>query len=164
MRNLRNCLAAILLFGPVIMAQKAKEGGWLDLMPAGEGRDLISESCTSCHNLKVIVHARMNRADWGRTINDMIQRGAPVFPEEIEQMATYLATAFGPNVPKLVNVNTATKEEFGKLPNLTPEMVNRILDARGKAGPFKNSEDLRRALGIDKAEFDKSASWLKYGE
>ena len=164
MRNLVLFLVLVLLVLPGAPAQgpKPKEEGWPELLPPGDGRELVLSTCTSCHNLKVVVHARMSRAEWAKSVNDMIQRGAPVFPEEIEPLTTYLSKAFGTSVPKLVNVNTASREELEKLPNLKPEIVTRILDARGKAGPFKSSEELRRALGMEKADFEKILYLLKY--
>jgi hypothetical protein len=166
MRNLVLLLASVLFFLSAALAQghKAKDEGWPELLPAGEGRQLVLDSCASCHNLKIVVHARMSRADWARSVNDMIQRGAPVFPEEIEPITAYLSKAFGTAVPKLVNVNTASRENLEKLPNLKPEMVARIVEARSKAGPFKNSEELRRALGMEKGDFEKILYLLKYSD
>jgi len=123
---------------------------------------LILASCTSCHNLRVVVSARMTPAAWTKSLNDMIQRGAPVFPEEIGPITAYLSKAYGPDVPKLVNVNTASREELEKLPDLTPEMATRLLEARDKSGPFKNSEALRHALGIEKGDSAKFVYLLKY--
>ena len=112
MRNLVLLLLAVLFVLPMILAQgqKAKDEGWPELLPPGDGRELVLNSCNTCHNLKVVVHARLSRAEWTKSVNDMIQRGAPVFPEEIEPITAYLSRAFGTAVPKLVNVNTAGRE------------------------------------------------------
>lgn len=164
MRNPVLLLMSVLSLLPAALAQgqKVKDEGWPELLPPGDGRELVLNSCASCHNLKIVVQARMSRADWAKSVNDMIQRGAPVFPEEIEPITTYLSKAFESAVPKLVNVNTATREDLEKLPNLKPEIVTRILEARGKAGPFKNSEELRRTLGMEKGDFEKILYLLKY--
>src|SRR5437773_10318460 len=95
------------LFG---LMQNAKDDGWSPLLPPGDGRDLVLTSCATCHNVKVVVHARKNRDDWSKTIGDMIQRGAPIFPEEIAPITSYLSTTFGPAVPALVNINAAARE------------------------------------------------------
>ncbi len=164
MRNLVLLLLAVLLALPIAPAQgqKPKDEGWPELLPPGDGRELVLNSCNSCHNLKVVIHARLSHADWTKSVNDMIQRGAPLFPEEIEPITAYLSRAFGTAVPKLVNVNTASREELEKLSSLKAEMVARILEARGKAGPFKNSEEFRRALGMEKGEFEKILYLFKY--
>lgn len=159
-------LVSVLVVLPAFsgQGQKTKDEGWSDLLPPGDARALILDSCTSCHNLKVVVVARKSQADWAKSVNDMIQRGAPVFPEEIEPMTTYLSKAFGADVPKHVNVNTASRGELEKLPNLKAEIVARILEARSRSGPFKNSEEFRRALGMDKAEFEKILYLFKYSD
>ena len=140
-----------------------KDEGWSDLLPAGKDKDLVISSCTnSCHNLKVVVEGRKTRADWEKSVNDMIQRGAPIFPEETEPIISYLAKVFGPEVPHLVNVNAAGREELQKVPNLKPEIATRIVELRVKSGPFKNAEELRKALAMEKDDFEKIRYLLKY--
>ena len=153
----------LILSLPFAFAQKKpKDEGWADLLPPGDNRDLVLSSCGGCHNLKVVVQARKTPAEWGKCVNDMIQRGAQIFPEEIEPMTTYFVKSFGKDTPKLVNVNTATREDLEKLPDLKPELAARILEARGKNGSFKNADDLRRALGMEKDEFEKIHYRLAY--
>ena len=159
----RNTLALIFLSSATFaQSDKVKDEGWSALLPPAEARQSVLDSCGSCHNLKVVVHARKSRADWAKATNDMIQRGAQLFPEEIEPITAYLSKFYGPDVPKLVNVNTATREELEKLPNLKPEIVTRILDARAKSGPFKNPDELRHALGIESSSLENVVYLLKY--
>lgn len=166
MRNIPLLAPSVLLVLSAALAQgqKAKEGAWAELLPPGEGRELVLDTCASCHNLKVVVLARKSRADWAKSLNDMIQRGAPVFPEEIDPLTVYLSKVFGTDVPQPVNVNSASREELEKLPNQKPEIVTRILEARSKAGPFKNSEELRRALRMEKGDFEKILYLFKYSD
>jgi len=155
-------LAVLVLSCALAYSQKAKDEGWSELLPPGEGRDLALSSCGTCHNLKVVVHARKDRDAWAKSVNDMIQRGAQIFPEEIGPITAYLSKSFGASVPMLVNVNTASRQELEKLPNMSPEIAARILEARAKAGNLKNPEELRRALGMEKAEFEKIQYSLEY--
>jgi type II secretory pathway component PulK len=163
MRTFILVVASMAALAPLCaQSEKAKDEGWSDLLPPGEARQSVLESCSSCHNLKVVVLARKNRSEWAKAINDMIQRGAQLFPEEIEPITNYLVKVCGPDVPKLLNVNTATKEELAAVPGLKPDLASRILDARAKAGPFKSAEDLRQALKLDPADFEKIRYLLKY--
>ena len=162
MRNSSLLLLILLTIPAFPQSDKVKDDGWSDLLPAGDGRQTLLDSCASCHNLKVVVDARKSRAGWSKAINDMVQRGAQLFPEEIEPLTAYLFKFYGPDVPKLVNVNTATREELEKLPDLKPEIAARIVEARTKAGPFKNPEELRRAIGMEKPDFEKFFYLLKY--
>jgi DNA uptake protein ComE-like DNA-binding protein len=163
MQKLLLIATSLLALAPVhAQSEKTKDEGWSDLLPPGDARQSVMESCTSCHNLKVVVLARKNRTEWGKAVNDMVQRGAQLFPEEIEPITNYLVKVCGQDVPKLVNVNTATREELAGLPNMNPGLVTQILDARGKAGPFKSADDLRQALKLDQAGFEKIRYLLKY--
>ena len=143
-------------------AQKPKEEGGPAVLPPAEARALVLESCTTCHSTRVIADARLSREAWAKDINDMIQRGAQVFPEEIGPITDYLSKAFGPGVPKPLNVNTATREDLEKLPGMKPELAARIVDVRAKASSFRSPEELRRALGMEKAEFEQVLYLLKY--
>lgn len=163
MRNLVLLIASLVAFIPLrAQSGQVKDEGWSELLPPGEARQSVVDSCSGCHNLKVVVLARKNRSEWSKAINDMVQRGAQLFPEEIEPITNYLVKVCGPSVPKLVNVNTATKEELAALPNLNADLAARILEARAKNGPFKNPDDLRQALKLEPAEFEKIRYLLKY--
>lgn len=150
-------MAATLLPG-----QKSKDEGWSELLPPGEGRDPVLDSRNSGHNLKVVVQARQSRAEWAKSFNDMMQRGSQLFPEEIDPITTYLSKAFATDVPKLVNVTTASRRDSEKLPNFSPEIGNRIPEAGTKAGAFKNAEELRRAPGMQQDDFEKIRYRLEY--
>ncbi len=85
-------LAAVLSTLPVALAQgpRVKDEGWSELLSPGEGRELVLDSCMACHNLRVVVNARKSRGDWAKAVNDMIQRGAQVFSDEIDPITGYL--------------------------------------------------------------------------
>jgi hypothetical protein len=158
-------MIATFLAAITVMAQgRRRDEGWAALMPPGNGRGLITVSCTGCHGLRVIVNARRTPAEWSVTLNDMIQRGSPVFPDEIEMMSNYLARSFPATLPKLVNANTASREEMEKLPGMNAEIAARMVDARAKSGAFGNSEAMRRALGMEKTEFEKIVYLFKYSD
>jgi predicted DNA-binding helix-hairpin-helix protein len=160
-------MSGIVLFVCLMVAAAAQQPEpnaerLLPPMPPGEGRDLVQTDCVGCHKLNMIFQTRKTQAAWAKEVNDMIQRGAAVFPEEIEPITAYLRKNFGPDVPPAINVNTASRAQLEKLPGIKAEMVERILSARAKAGAFKDSEELRRALGLDKDEFAKDFYLLKY--
>ena len=144
--------------------QKPENKGWDDLLPPGAGRESVTTTCVTCHGLKTVVIARKSQADWAKAINDMIQRGAPVFPDEIEPLVQYLSKSFPTTLPKPVNVNTATVAELEKIPGMKPEVAQQIVDARTKSGAFKNAADLQRAAGLDQADFASVRYLLKYSE
>ncbi len=54
-----------------------------------------------------------------------------------------------------ININTATKTEFEKLPNIGPKKAERIIKYRLEHGDFKRIEDLVKVKGIGKKTLEK---------
>jgi mono/diheme cytochrome c family protein len=74
---------------------------WAADMPDGEGKGLVLGACTQCHSLNSTVLQRKTAAAWGRTVRDMVARGAQLQPDEIDVITSYLAQSFGPEAPPL---------------------------------------------------------------
>ena len=66
------------------------------MLPSGEGKDLVVELCGKCHNLQKVVSSRKTDKEWERSVYDMVNRGAQIFPEEVDQIVKYLAKSFPP--------------------------------------------------------------------
>lgn len=47
-----------------------------------------------------------------------------------------------------VSINTGTKAQFDSLPGIGPVLAQRIIDYRGKSGPFATLEDIQKVSGI----------------
>ena len=50
-----------------------------------------------------------------------------------------------------VDVNLATAAEFARLPGVGPALAARIIELRGRDGPFASVDDLRRVRGVGDA-------------
>ena len=81
-------------------------------LPEGKGKELVESVCAQCHGLRETTSARLTAQEWQSILNDMVARGAPLFDEENEVVAEYLAKNFGPEVSAKVNVNKATAREL----------------------------------------------------
>lgn len=55
----------------------------------------------------------------------------------------------------MVNINTATSEEFQTLPGIGEVTAQAIVDDRDSNGPFASIEDLMRVSGIGEKKFEK---------
>ena len=72
---------------------------WTAMLPAGDGQQETKELCGSCHNVQKIVQSRKTPQEWERTVNDMLARGAQIFPDEAEKITKYLSQSFPPDKP-----------------------------------------------------------------
>jgi mono/diheme cytochrome c family protein len=64
---------------------------WFALNP-GPGKDLVLTACVQCHDLRWIESQQKSEAAWRRTVNEMIWRGAPLIPGEVDVITKYLST------------------------------------------------------------------------
>lgn len=97
-RSLALAIVASLAASAVpLHAQEGKPPG--DALPPGAGRDIVAVACTQCHGLGVITQLREGEQAWRFQVYDMVTRGAQVSSAEIDAVAKYLATSFGPGVP-----------------------------------------------------------------
>jgi len=65
-------------------------------LPPGEGRDIVTSACTSCHPLTVILALRDGPVGWKRHVDTMIMKGAQLTPREADTLLAYLNANFGP--------------------------------------------------------------------
>ena len=58
-------------------------------------KQLVETRCTVCHDLARVVALKRRPADWDTLVGNMINRGAPVGPDERQTIVSYLAAQFG---------------------------------------------------------------------
>ena len=63
------------------------------------GADLTQAKCAICHEIEHVVRARQSRVEWEETMRRMVQRGAPLTPDEIRVITDYLATYYNREGP-----------------------------------------------------------------
>ena len=59
-----------------------------------DGKTLLETRCTTCHTLAKIVNAQGTAAQWQQVVDQMIQRGAVLTPDEESILVQYLAANF----------------------------------------------------------------------
>ncbi len=64
-------------------------------MPEGEGKAMVTSVCSTCHSLGTVLNHRGNQEEWEQKVNEMISRGAQIFPDEMETIVGYLAANYG---------------------------------------------------------------------
>ena len=63
-------------------------------LPAGKGKDLVENTCGSCHGLDVVVAQHATKDGWASIVDYMVSRGATGTPDEIATIVDYLAKNF----------------------------------------------------------------------
>lgn len=69
-----------------------------NLLPPGDGRDVVAVACTQCHGPNVFAQLREGADAWRFQVYDMILRGAQVQPDDVDKVVGYLSASFGPGV------------------------------------------------------------------
>jgi len=63
------------------------------VLPNGPNRDLVARICSACHDLGMVVGTGgRSRAGWNGSIDDMVQNGLSISPEERATVLDYLST------------------------------------------------------------------------
>src|SRR5215510_9765756 len=65
-------------------------------MPEGEGKKLLEERCTSCHDLKPVVSLKQSQGAWKELVVKMVRYGAQLDDKEVDVATEYLMKHFGP--------------------------------------------------------------------
>src|SRR5512146_1485251 len=65
-------------------------------LPDGKGKDVVEAACTACHDADVILKSGGTRDDWAMGVQQMIDLGAMIKPEQISVLVDYLAAHFPP--------------------------------------------------------------------
>jgi cytochrome c len=64
----------------------------------GKGAELATARCVTCHDATHITRTKLSRGEWEFNIKNMIERGAPVAPDEVAPILEYLATYYNRDV------------------------------------------------------------------
>ena len=72
-------------------------------LPAGEGRELAQSVCaTACHDATPLLMKRDGESGWRMSVERMVvQKGAQLFPDDLETLVRYLATRLGPGAGRM---------------------------------------------------------------
>lgn len=85
-------------------------------LPPGPGRAFVLEGCVQCHDLRPILSQKKSAQAWRRTVNEMVWRGAPLFPGEAHVVADYLGQFFGPAPRPASAAGSAPERSADSLP------------------------------------------------
>lgn len=69
-------------------------------LPEGEGRDLLVQQCSSCHDLYKVLGDRHTEEEWGHVVANMVDAGAVLNDAQFVTLVKYLAKNLGPEEKK----------------------------------------------------------------
>jgi cytochrome c2 len=78
---------------PVLIAYLTRYHGPL---PDGEGKEVLLNVCTQCHDLERVRRTRLNAEGWAELLQTMLNEGAPLTDEDFVKVLRYLARNFRP--------------------------------------------------------------------
>jgi hypothetical protein len=93
------CLAGLFVCVPGLLQAQGRGPE----LPPGEGRELAQNVCaTACHDATPLLMKRDGASGWRRNVERMIvQKGAQLFPEDLEALIRYLSTRLGPGTGRM---------------------------------------------------------------
>jgi virginiamycin B lyase len=82
-------------------------------LPDGTGKDVVQIVCTECHEADVILKAGGTHDEWAMAVQQMIDMGAMIKPEQISVITDYLAAHFPPKVkPQAATISGTVEASF----------------------------------------------------
>jgi hypothetical protein len=66
------------------------------MLPPGQGQDIVQNACTMCHGVDVIVSQRHTPDEWRDIVSRMIGNGASLTDDQYVTVVKYLGTKLAP--------------------------------------------------------------------
>jgi competence ComEA-like helix-hairpin-helix protein len=130
-------------------------------LPAGKGKELVENTCGSCHGLDVIVAQHATKDGWASIVDYMVSRGATGTPDEIKTIVEYLAKNFP---AAKTNVNKATSADLQSQLELTAKDADAIVKYRTDHGDFKDWDSLAKVPGLDTAKLTAKKDSIAFSD
>lgn len=130
------CVAGLLVCVPGLLQAQG--------LPPGEGRELAQNVCaTACHDAAPLLMKRDGESGWRKNVERMVvQKGAQIFPEDLEALIRYLATRLGPGTDRMQTTGVLP-------PGALAAGAQTAKDLRLPAGPGKELVEARCTLCHD---------------
>jgi hypothetical protein len=84
------------LFITMMIASMAFAFGQDVVLPDGDGKKVLEDKCTACHDLTYVTKQHLNKDEWNDMVKIMVASGASVTDEESTVLVDYLVKNFGP--------------------------------------------------------------------
>src|ERR1700716_1179019 len=68
-----------------------------EALPAGPLQEKAGAACLSCHEARITLQQRLNKAAWTKEMDKMTKWGAEVDPKDRDALIDYFSVNFGPD-------------------------------------------------------------------
>jgi len=142
------CLAGLLVCVPGLLRAQGRAPepalSQVEGLPPGEGRELVQNVCaTACHDAAPLLLKRDGESGWRKSVERMVvQKGAQLFPDDLETLIRYLATRLGPGTDRMQTTGVLP-------PGALAGGAETARDLRLPAGPGKELVEARCTLCHD---------------
>jgi competence protein ComEA len=131
-------------------------------MPDGPGKAETEKVCSQCHELARSISLRQDRAGWQTTVDKMATLGANASQADLQRIADYLASHYGPEEVPRININKCRAIDLESGLSLRRSEAAAIIEYRDKNGPFKSIEDLKKVPSIDLGKIEAKKDRLAF--
>lgn len=98
----------IVLLGSLASVVRAQSAS--DELPGGEMQGKARTACMTCHDSRIIVQQRLNKAAWTKEVDKMAKWGAILDASDRDPLIDYLSTNFPPDKPVYVAPRSARRK------------------------------------------------------
>ena len=79
-------------------------------LPAGSMQAKATTACLECHEARIILQQRLNKAIWTKDVDKMVKWGAVVDPNDRDALIEYLSSNFGAERPAYEPIRTSSEK------------------------------------------------------
>ena len=166
------CFLALALFIGSVSPKAASIGDkpgkgkvdWSVFLPPGQGRVEVITACSGCHGLTQVITQNKSKSAWNTSVHNMITLNqAPVASEDIPVIVEYLAKNIGHNNPIQqlpMSINKSSSTALGRLPGISADLVQAIIEYRKNDGSFSSVNDLLKVKGMNAAKLRRIRPYI----
>ena len=76
-------------------------------LPAGAMQQKATTACLECHEARIILQQRLNKAAWAKDVDKMMKWGAVMDASDRDPLIDYLSVNFSPDKPAYIAPHTS---------------------------------------------------------
>ena len=134
-----------------------------DLLPEAPGKSATVRVCGKCHSPERAASLHQGHSEWEETVLKMVKLGAQGSDDEFEAVLEYLSKNFGPEIPRPIDINTATLVDLQTTLLMRRSQAMALLQYRSQNGGFKSFDDLRNVPGLDLKKLEQKKARIIFG-